>query len=150
MVHPFSRKMSLQATEKIFKNLLITYKYGADLQAREQMLTAAFEAGAAFTRANVGYAHAIAHQLGGMFHTPHGDANAMLLPHVLEFYIRDEGEGSSTGYCTDRLCELAQAAGLVNEYEQTDHTAKRSPARTFIDRIFQMNAEMALPSEVKE
>jgi len=141
---------SVKAVEKIFRHLVPSYHDGANLEARAQMLQAAFEAGVAFTRANVGYVHAIAHQLGGMFHTPHGDANAMLLPHVLEFYIRDEGEGSSTSYCTDRLCELAQAAGLVNEYEQTDLTAKRSIARTFIDRIYQMNAEMALPSQVKD
>lgn len=68
---------------------MTTYKNGSDLKAREQMLTASFEAGLAFTRANVGYVHAIAHQFGGMFHTPHGDANAMLLPHVLAFYLKD-------------------------------------------------------------
>ena len=41
----------------------------------------------AFTRANVGYVHAVAHTLGAKFHTPHGVANAMVLPHVLDFYL---------------------------------------------------------------
>lgn len=145
----FTKEMSLKAVERIFTHLVPSYHDGANLEAREQMLQAAFEAGAAFTRANVGYVHAIAHQFGGMFHTPHGDANAMLLPHVLEFYIRDEGKGSTT-FCTDRLCELAQAGGFVKEYDQRNIAIKRGLARKFIDRIFQMNAEMCLASEVKD
>lgn len=50
------------------------------------MLVASFDAGLAFTRAGVGYVHAIAHQLGALFHIPHGVANAMLLHRMLEFY----------------------------------------------------------------
>ena len=73
----FTRKNSLSATQKIFQNILAAYKDGANLDAREAMLNASFEAGIAFTRANVGYVHAIAHQFGGMFHTAHGVANAM-------------------------------------------------------------------------
>jgi alcohol dehydrogenase class IV len=141
----FSRKMSLQATEKIFKNLLTTYKNGSDLQAREQMLTASYEAGLAFTRANVGYVHAIAHQFGGMFHTPHGDANAMLLPHVLAFYLKDEQPGLfSATPLTDRLCDLAGVAGLPKL------SAKAEVAQQFVQRIREMNAEMKIPAEIKE
>jgi len=145
---PFSRQMSLQATGKIFRNLLNTYKNGADLQAREQMLTASFEAGLAFTRANVGYVHAIAHQFGGMFHTPHGDANAMLLPHVLAFYLEDEQPGlfSSTP-TTDTLCDLAGAAGLHDVRSPTP-SAKAEAAQNFVTRIREMNAEMKIPAEV--
>merc|ERR1719330_1104374 len=100
----YTRRQSLSATGKIFGSLLTSYRDGADLAAREQMLNAAFEAGLAFTRANVGYVHAIAHQLGGMFHTPHGDANAMLLPHVLDFYIEDESEKTGELHCTNLFC----------------------------------------------
>ena len=57
------------------------------MEAREGMLIASFEAGVAFTRANVGYVHAIAHTLGGLFHTPHGVGNSMVLPHVLKVGI---------------------------------------------------------------
>jgi len=80
-----TRRFSLQAVEKILSNLELSYRNGADLRAREELLQASFDAGLAFTRANLGYVHAIAHQLGGMFHTPHGEANAMLLPHILDF-----------------------------------------------------------------
>merc|ERR1711934_672575 len=87
-----TRLLSLQAVSMIFKSLVASYDNGADLDSREAMLNASFKAGLAFTRANVGYVHAIAHQFGGMFHTPHGVANAMLLPHVLSFYLQDETE----------------------------------------------------------
>merc|ERR1711988_615347 len=104
-----SRQLSLQASEKIFRNLLASYKDGSDMDARQAMLLGSFEAGAAFTKAGLGYVHAIAHQLGGLFHTPHGVANAMLLPHVLEFYLQDDGEGGS---CTQLVSQLAQAAKI--------------------------------------
>jgi alcohol dehydrogenase len=61
------------------------YRDGGNLEAREKMALASTYAGMAFTRANVGYVHAIAHQFGGKYHTPHGLANAIMLPHVLKF-----------------------------------------------------------------
>ena len=82
----FTGRYSLRAVEKIFKYLQRCYHDGSDLEAREGMLMASFEAGVAFTRANVGYVHAIAHTLGGLYHTPHGIGNAIVLPHVLKFY----------------------------------------------------------------
>jgi len=88
MATAHTQALSLSAIEKTFKHLQASYENGSDMAARDGMLQASFEAGLAFTRANVGYVHAIAHQLGAMFHTPHGDANAMLLPHVLDFIWR--------------------------------------------------------------
>lgn len=144
-----SRELSLKAVEKVFSDLVPSYNDGADLAARDRMLTAAFEAGAAFTRAGVGYVHAIAHQFGALFHTPHGDANAMLLPHVLDFYLEDEEDGSTSCWCTDRLCELARAGGLVKDYDSSNLATKRRIARKFIDRIREMNNALAIPLEVK-
>jgi alcohol dehydrogenase class IV len=79
-------KYSLSAVKKIFLHLKTSFHDGTNLVAREGMLEASFEAGVAFTRANVGYVHAIAHTFGGLYHTPHGVANAMILPAILEFY----------------------------------------------------------------
>lgn len=137
--------MSTKAVDQIFKSLITSYEDGSDLAARESMLDASFKAGVAFTRANVGYVHAIAHQFGGMFHTPHGDANAMLLPHVLEFYLSDELQGGS---CTNMFCELAVAAGLARAIP-ADVTATVKLASAFVERIKQMNLVMNIPSEVK-
>ena len=82
---PYTDGMALTAVGLIFENLRTACRHGGDLQAREKMLLASTYAGIAFTRANVGYVHAIAHQFGGRYHTPHGLANAIVLPHVLRF-----------------------------------------------------------------
>ncbi|MEG2770536.1 MAG: iron-containing alcohol dehydrogenase, partial [Oscillospiraceae bacterium] len=76
---------------------------GKNISARENMQTASFYAGRAFTRAYVGYVHAIAHSLGGLYGTPHGLANAIILPHVLEYY----GETVH-----DSLANLADVVGI--------------------------------------
>ena len=78
-------RMALSAVGMIYEALPIAHAHGQDLAACEKMALAANYAGQAFTPANVGYVHAIAHQLGGLYHTPHGLANAIMLPHVLRF-----------------------------------------------------------------
>merc|ERR1712137_563516 len=140
----YTRSLSLTAVGRIFRSLTVSYENGADLKSREEMLTASFEAGLAFTRANVGYVHAIAHQLGGKFHTPHGDANAMLLPHVLEFYIQDEGSG---GACTHMYCELAVAAGIADSIPK-DAVSKTNLAKEFVCNIRRLSACMNIPTTV--
>jgi alcohol dehydrogenase len=90
--------MALSAVGLIFENLRTAYTDGKNLEAREKMSLASTYAGFAFTRANVGYVHAIAHQFGGLYHTPHGLANAIMLPFVLKY---------STPPSHDRLALLA-------------------------------------------
>ena len=89
----FTDRMALSSVAMIFENLPRAYDRGDDLVAREQMALASTYAGMAFTRANVGNVHAIAHQLGGKYHTPHGLANAIMLPHVLRFLSLHAGVG---------------------------------------------------------
>jgi len=143
----YTRSLSLTAVGRIFRSLTASYEHGADLRSREEMLTASFEAGLAFTRANVGYVHAIAHQLGGKFHTPHGDANAMLLPHVLEFYLEDELRCGGAMFCINRYCELAVAGGLASRLPR-DEDDKQQLAKAFVARVREMNEQMKIPSEV--
>ena len=81
-----SLRFAEEATRLIFENLLDAYEDGTNLKARENMLQASYMAGFAFTRAGVGNIHAIAHTLGGLYNTPHGLANAVILPVVLEDY----------------------------------------------------------------
>ncbi len=83
----YSDGMALSAVGLIFENLRTAYRDGKNLAAREKMSLASTYAGFAFTRANVGYVHAIAHQFGGRYHTPHGLANAIVLPHVLRYSL---------------------------------------------------------------
>lgn len=142
-----TRALSLEAVRKIMKNMTKSFDNGSDLEAREEMLSASFKAGLAFTRANVGYIHAIAHQLGGMFHTPHGDANSMLLPHVLDFYLSDERVAGSSSVCVQMYCELAVACELAKTVP-TDIENRRKIADRFVSCIREMNAHMGIPRDV--
>lgn len=75
---------SRKAVRLIFSNLDNAFSDGSCLKYRKRMLHASFYAGCAFTKSYVGYVHAVAHTLGGAYNVPHGLANAILLPDVLE------------------------------------------------------------------
>ena len=121
------------AVRLIFRHLPEAYADGDDIFAREKMLEASYEAGIAFTRSCVGYVHAIAHTLGGLYGTPHGLANAVILPHILELY----GEA-----VYKPLSELAETAGISGS---TD----REKAEKFIEAIRQMNRNMDIPEHLE-
>lgn len=128
---PASDAMALQAVGLIFKNLRTVFNTGSDLLAREQMALAATYAGLAFTRANVGYVHAIAHQFGGKYHTPHGLANAIVLPHVLRF---------SRPAVVDRLAQLALHAKLGRKGQSEDTLAQK-----FLDGVDALSRDLQIP-----
>lgn len=130
----YTRRMSEEAVVLIHKYLKRAYDDGHDLEARSQMLLAAYKAGNAFTRSYVGYCHGIAHSLGGQYSTPHGLANAVILPYILEAY------GKS---CHAPLARLARLIELANVTE-SDACA----ARKFIRWIRQMNASMGIPKYI--
>lgn len=121
------------AVKMIFHNLEKAYNNGKDIEARENMLKASFYAGMAFTRAYVGYVHAIAHNLGGLYGTPHGLANAVILPHVLEYY----GESAYAS-----LGRLAVIAGV-----SCDGMTDEQKAKAFINEIKAMNKRMDIPEK---
>lgn len=81
-----TRKDALHAVRLIFKNIDTVYTDGKNVNARRDMLHASFYAGCAFTKSYVGYVHAVALSLGGEYNVPHGLANAIILPMVLESY----------------------------------------------------------------
>ena len=126
-----TEKYAEDATKLIFENLEKVYENGKDVEARENMLVASYWAGMAFTRAYVGYVHAIAHNLGGLYGTPHGLANAVILPYVLEYF----GESAYP-----RLAKLADVAGITQAGMSVADKAK-----LFIKRIKEMNANMNIP-----
>lgn len=129
---PYSDGMALSAVGLIFENLRTAYTNGKNLEAREKMALASTYAGFAFTRANVGYVHAIAHQFGGTYHTPHGLANAIMLPHVLKY---------SRPAITERLALLAVRAKVGTEDEPSDVLAQK-----FLDAVDQLNADLNIPT----
>ncbi|MDY6016265.1 MAG: iron-containing alcohol dehydrogenase [Oscillospiraceae bacterium] len=123
-----------KATRMIFDNILKVYENGKDVQARENMLEASYLAGIAFTRAYVGYVHAIAHNFGGMYGTPHGLANAVILPYVLEWY-------GSSAY--KPLAKLADVAGL-----DTNGLNEEQKAKLFIQKIKDFNKALNIPEHI--
>jgi alcohol dehydrogenase class IV len=129
-------ELARMATASIMRNLIIAYTDGQNLEARERMAVAACMAGLAFTRVGVGYVHAIAHQLGGLYHVPHGLANAIVMPYVLEF---------SKPNCTKRLADLARVSD-IGESGASDSEL----ADAFIARIRKLNADMQIPETIKE
>lgn len=128
---PYTNGMSLAAVGLIFDNLRTCYNDGGNLAAREKMSLASTYAGLAFTRANVGYVHAIAHQFGGKYHTPHGLANAIMLPHVLRF---------SAPAIQKQLAQLAVRAKLGDESERDDKLAEK-----FLSAVEQLNHDLGIP-----
>ena len=121
------------ATKLIHDNLEKAYKDGKDIEARDNMLKASFYAGSAFTRAFVGYVHAIAHNLGGLYNTPHGLANAVILPYVLDWY-------GDKAY--KPLSKLADIINITKEDMSVEEKAK-----AFIAEIRRMNKAMNIPDK---
>lgn len=131
-----TRKDALLAVKLIFENLDTAYNDGGNIEARRNMLKASFYAGCAFTKSYVGYVHAVAHSLGGEYNVPHGLANAILLPFVLETY------GDTIH---KKLYKLAVEAGIAEK-----GTPYNEAAEKFIDAIKDMKKRFEIGDTVKE
>lgn len=126
-----TREKALLAVKTIYQNIETAYHDGHNHAARDQMLNAAYLAGFAFSRSYVGYVHAVAHSLGGQYNIPHGLANAVLLPEVLESY----------GSCIhQKLHMLGCAAGVCTEQDSI-----KAGAGKFIASIRTLNKSMGIP-----
>ncbi len=128
-----TRRDAVEAVKLIFDNLETAYGSGTR-ESRRAMLRAAHLAGRSFSKAYVGYVHALAHALGGKYDTPHGLANAVILPHVL----REYGEAAHK-----KLAELARLSGLCGEARDSD------AAEAFIRHIEEMNEWFGIPRTIE-
>lgn len=128
--------MAEEAVHLIYQHLKAAYENGSDKEARSGMLKAAYCAGVAFTKSYVGYIHAVAHSLGGQYGTPHGLANAVILPIVLRMY------GPA---CEKKLAKLARNAGVVDR-KMKDKEA----AGCFVEWVQWMNDTMEIPRHFPE
>lgn len=130
-----TRRLALEATTLIFENIEDAYQNGYDHNARENMLHAAYKAGVAFSKSYVGYIHAVAHSLGGRYGTPHGLANAVIMPYVLESY----GESAYK-----KLHRLGVTAGVCGEND-----SHKDGAEKFIAAIRKLNRNMGIPEKIE-
>ena len=130
-----TRERALRATSLIFTYIERAYANGHDREARAKMLEAAYDAGIAFSKSYVGYIHAVAHSLGGQYNIPHGLANSVLMPIVLEDY----GKAAHK-----KLHRLGIAAGVADE-KDTDAEG----ARKFIAAVRELNRRMNIPEKLR-
>ena len=130
-----TRALALEATKLIFENIENAYADGKNNEARSNMLLAAYKAGISFSMSYVGYVHAVAHSVGGKYGIPHGLANAVIMPYVLEEY------GVSAH---KKLHELGVAAGVSAESDTHEVGAKK-----FIEAVKSLNARMNIPTTLK-
>ena len=107
----FSDAMCEKAAELVFDHLIDAYIDGSNQSAREKMHYASCIAGIAFTNASLGIVHSLAHALGGLFHVPHGKANALLLPEVMRFNAQND-------YAMQRYATMAKHLELPGTTSQ--------------------------------
>lgn len=143
LTHALEAYVSRYATEEtdryarvaikiIYESLHANYMEPKNISLRESMLVASFYAGLAFTRTQVGYVHAFAHSVGGKYGIPHGLANAVILPHIMEYY-------KTKPICEKRFAELADLVGIQGENQ-------KQKSDKFIESIFSLNKELDIES----
>lgn len=134
---PFTDPLALQAIEMVLEYLPSSYRM--NMKAREQMHYAQCLAGMAFSNALLGIVHSMAHKTGAAFstgHIPHGCANAIYLPYVIEY---NAGEAVAAS----RYAEIARRMGLCG-------TSERALIKSLCEKIREMNAAMNIPKTLKE
>ncbi len=134
--HPISDMYALEAIDLISSNLGKAYANGFNLEARSNMLMGSLLAGKALATAGVGLVHAMAYPMGGMFNIPHGLANAVLLPYVMEYNIIGNPE---------KFAALAEVMG-----QNVEELPLREAAFAAVDAVYHLNREIGIPASLKE
>lgn len=146
----FTDALAIKAIQLVFDYLPRSYKFGAkDPVAREKMHNASCIAGMAFTNAFLGINHSLAHKLGGEFHVPHGRANAILLPHVIEY----NGVSTPTKFTNfpkyekfiapEKFAEIAKALGLPA-------STPEEGVKSLVKAVRDLTKELNVPATIKE
>jgi 1,3-propanediol dehydrogenase len=134
--NPVTDAVARQAIELIAQNLRQAVAYGQNIEARENMAYASLLAGMAFNNAGLGYVHAMAHQLGGLYDMPHGVANAILLPHVERYNLISNPK---------KFADIAVFMG-----ENIDGLSVRDAADKAIEAIVKLSQDVGIPSGLAE
>lgn len=134
--NPITDSQCVEAIKLIETSLREAVANGHNLDARTKMVEAEMLAGMAFNNANLGYVHAMAHQLGGQYDAPHGVCCALLLPYVEEYNIIA---------CPERFAELAEIMG-----ENTEGLSTRDAAELAIKAMKQLSEDVGIPHSIKE
>ncbi|MCR6098241.1 iron-containing alcohol dehydrogenase [Salipaludibacillus agaradhaerens] len=134
--NPFSDMFALESIRLISSSILIAYENGSSIEAREKMLVGSMYGGMALTAAGTAAVHALAYPLGGKYHIPHGEANSMLLPHVMNVNM---------DAIIDRLNLVAEPMGLSIEGKP-----KEKVARDVVELIETWTAKLNIPQNIAD
>jgi 1,3-propanediol dehydrogenase len=132
--NPVTDAAAIQAIKLISNNLRQAYALGENLVARENMCYASLLAGMAFNNANLGYVHAMAHQLGGLYDMPHGVANAILLPFVERWNVISNPQ---------KFADIAEFMG-----ENISGLSVLDAAEKAIDAMFRLANDIGIPANL--
>lgn len=130
------KQEALEAIKMIFNNIEKVYEEPTNLKYRENMALASYKAGIAFRRINIGYVHNFAHRMGEFYHLPHGLANAIILPYILEFSFPKSKKS---------LSEIAIYCKLGSKEESCDNLANK-----VIYKIKELNETLKIPTNIRE
>ncbi len=137
---PHSEALAVEAIKHIFKYLVRATQKGDDIEARGGMLIAANMAGSSFSHSMVGCVHSMAHAVGGLTRVPHGVANAILLPHGMEYNYEE---------CKEKFARLAPVMGVDVTGMSVDEAARGAIAAVR-ELGRQLNALDALPIRLRD
>lgn len=128
-----SDTLSLKAIEMIASSLVKAVKDGSDIEARSRMAWGSYVAGLSFSNAGLGIVHSMAHQLGSEYDLPHGAANAILLPYVMEFNMEA---------CPEKFANIAKAMGVdISAAKSIEEAAKMA-----VDAVRKLSKQVGIPS----
>ncbi|MGQ0568165.1 MAG: iron-containing alcohol dehydrogenase [Armatimonadota bacterium] len=134
--HPIAKTLALEAVRLIGTSLRAAYADGRDLDARAQMLLASTLAAMAFTRTRLGNVHAMSHPVGAHFDVPHGVANALLLPYIMEWNLPG---------CLDTFPRIAEALG-----ERVDGRLPGAAAAAAVDAVRRLGRDLGIPERLRD
>ena len=106
-------------------------------EGREGMALGQYIAGMGFSNVGLGIVHSMAHSLGAVYDTPHGVANAILLPTVMEYNASETGE---------KYRDIAKAMGVAGTESMTQEEYRRAA----VDAVKQLSKDVGIPQDLKE
>lgn len=134
--NPVTDAAAIQAIKLIANNLRTAVANGSDIKARENMTYGSLLAGMAFNNGNLGYVHAMAHQLGGLYDMPHGVANAILLPHVCRYNLISNVQKFAD--IANFLGENVQGCSLLEAADKAIHA------------LFRLSEDVSIPTHLSK
>ncbi|MDU6265461.1 MAG: 1-propanol dehydrogenase PduQ [Anaerocolumna aminovalerica] len=140
----FSDALAEKAVALVFQYLLRSYESSEDTEAKEKMHNASCLAGISFNLASLGLNHAIAHNIGGKLHVPHGRTNAILLPHVIEF------NSNITGFTPKDYSEAAIKYAKIAKLIGVTGSTVRLSVKNLINEITKLMQRMKMPTKLTE